>query len=215
MQPLRHPDALFTHCTMEFQMPTLNSPQDVLAYELKAIHSAERQVSRALPRLMKKISSDQLREMLEKRLEQGSTLMEEIDDVLEELEAPKARPRNLAAEGLIAEAGDLLEEAQEESLVDPLILASVQKLEHYCIAAWGTAAAFARLLEQDKAVNAMERALAEGKRLDEKLTELAESEVNTTMMQGSGEAEEDEEKAEGEAQRRAATEDRDVAPPPG
>jgi ferritin-like metal-binding protein YciE len=187
---------------MEFRMPALNSPQDVLAYELKAIDSAERQLSRALPRIMKKLSSDQLREMLEKRLEQGATLMEEIDGVLEELEAPKARPRNAAAEGLIAQATDLLEEAQDKSLVDPLVLGSVQKLEHYCIAAWGTAAALARMLEQKKAAKAMERALKEGKRLDDKLTELAESEINPTMMKGTGEAEEGEEKAEGEAQRR-------------
>jgi ferritin-like metal-binding protein YciE len=177
---------------MEFRMPALNTPQDVLAYELKVIHSAERRVSRALPRLMKKVSSDQLRQMLEKRLEQGSSLMEEINDVLEELEAPKARPRNVAAEGLIAEATDLLEEAQEESLVDPLVLGSVQKLEHYCIAAWGTAAALGRMLEQDKAVEAMERALKEGKRLDDELTELAESEINPTMMQGSKELDEGE-----------------------
>jgi ferritin-like metal-binding protein YciE len=182
-------------------MPALNSPQDMLAYELKAIHSAERQVSRALPRLMKKITSDQLREMLEKRLEQGSTLIEEIDDVLEELEAPKGRPKNMAAEGLIAEATDLLEEAEEESLVDPLVLASIQKLEHYCIAAWGTAAALGRLLEHDKAVEAMERALEEGKRLDDELTELAESEINPTMMAGSEGEEEGGEEDDDKSQR--------------
>src|SRR5215208_6541535 len=125
MQPSPYLDACFTHCNMEFRMPALNSPQDVLAYELKAIHSAQRQVSRALPRLMKKLSSDQLREMLEKRLEQGATLMEEIDGVLEELEVPKARQKNAAAEGLITQATDLLQEAQEESLVDPLVLGSL------------------------------------------------------------------------------------------
>jgi len=74
--------------------------------------------------------------MLEKRLEQGATLMEEIDGVLEELEVPKARQKNVAAEGLLTQATDLLQEAQEESLVDPLVLGSLQKLEHYCIAAW-------------------------------------------------------------------------------
>ena len=58
------------------------------------------------------------------------------------------------------------------------------------------------MLEQKKAVKAMERALKEGKRLDDELSELAESEINPTMMQGSGEAEEGEEKAEGVAQRR-------------
>ena len=170
-------------------MAGLTSAQEVLAHELTSIHSAERQISRALPRLMRKISSDQLRQMLDKRLSRGASLIDEIDDVLDELEASKSRPKNLGAEGLIADATDLLEDTHDDSLIDPLVLASVQKLEHYCIAAWGTAAALGRLLDQDEAVNLMERVLHEGRRFDEELTELAESEINRTMLQRSDEKE--------------------------
>jgi ferritin-like metal-binding protein YciE len=174
---------------MEVAMAGLASAQDVLAHELTSIHSAERQISRALPRLMRKISSDQLRQMLDKRLSQGASLIDEIDDVLDELEASKPRPKNLGAEGLIADATDLLEDPLDDSLIDPLVLAFVQKLEHYCIAAWGTAAALGRLLDQDEAVNLMERVLQEGRRFDEELTALAESEINRTMLQRSDEKE--------------------------
>jgi ferritin-like metal-binding protein YciE len=163
-------------------MPGLNSAQDILATELKEIHSAERQLSRAMPRLIKKVSSDRLREMLEKRVEQGSTLIDQIEDVLAEMDTPKARQKNIAAEGLIEDANHHLEEIREDSLVDPVLLASVQKIEHYCIAAWGTAASMGRLLGQDKAVKAMERALKEGKRFDEELTKLAEADINPAAL---------------------------------
>jgi len=172
---------------MEVEMAGLTSAQDVLAHELTSIHSAERQISRALPRLMRKMSSDQLRHMVDKRLSRGASLIDEVDDVLDELEVSKARAKNLGAEGLIADATDLLEDTEDNSLIDPLVLAAVQKLEHYCIAAWGTAAALGRLLDQDEAVNLMERVLQEGKRFDEELTELAESEINRTMLQRSDE----------------------------
>jgi len=108
-------------------MPGLNSPRDMLATELKEIHSAERQLSRAMPRLMKKVSSERLRQMLDARLEQGSTLIEDVEDVLAEMEAPKARQKNIAAEGLIEDANHHLEEVRDETLVDALVLASVQK----------------------------------------------------------------------------------------
>ena len=121
-------------------MAGLTSAQDVLAHELTSIHSAERQISRALPRLMRKNSSDQLRQMLDKRLSQGASLIDEMDDVLDELEVSKARAKNLGAEGLIADATDLLEDTEDNSLIDPLVLAAVQTLEHYCIAALGRSA---------------------------------------------------------------------------
>jgi ferritin-like metal-binding protein YciE len=170
-------------------MATLRNAQDMLATELKEIHSAERQLSRAVPRLLKKVNSQRLRDKLEERLQQGAWLIDQIDDVLEEMEAPKARQKNIAAEGLIEDANHHLEQSRDDTLVDPLVLASVQKIEHYCIAAWGTAASLGRLIGQDKAVKVMERALDEGKALDAELTELAESEINRGMMKeavGSG-----------------------------
>jgi ferritin-like metal-binding protein YciE len=183
-------------------MPGLNSAQDTLATELKEIHSAERQLSRVMPRLVKKVSSDRLRDMLEKRMEQGSTLIDEIDEALADMDMPKGRQKNIAAEGLIEDANHHLEQVKDESLVDPVLLASVQKIEHYCIAAWGTAASMGRLLRQDKAVKAMERALKEGKRFDEELTELAEADINPAMLEEEG-SEDGEESRSGNGRRKS------------
>lgn len=174
-------------------MPALRSPEDLLVLELKQIHSAERQLSRALPRLARQVDSDRLREMLDRRREQGAGLIERIEDALDEMETSKARQKNIVAEALIEDINEHLDNIEEDALLDAFVLAAVQKTEHYCIAAWGTAAALARLLEEDEIVQTMEQALADGKRFDEEMTKLAEEDINPRMF----EDEEDEEQ-EGE-----------------
>lgn len=181
-------------------MPALGSAQDLLNMELLGILSAENQISRVLPRLQKKATSESLKEMIAQRLEQGETLIRDIDEALEELEAPKARPKNVAAAGLIEDAQKHLKDVKDERLIDPLLLASMQKVEHYCIAAWGTAAAMGRMLEQETVVEAMERALDEGKQMDAEMSELAESELNPAMLEGEEEEEEMEEEEEEEGE---------------
>jgi ferritin-like metal-binding protein YciE len=96
----------------------------------------------------------------------------------------KARPRNPAAEGLIADMNEHLESIDDEAMLDAVLLAGVQKLEHYCIAAWGTARALAKCMGEQEVVQAMERELEEGKRLDQELTRLAERQINPAMLQG-------------------------------
>lgn len=178
-------------------MPALRSPQDMLVTELKEIHSAERQLSRALPRLAKQVSSERLREMLEQRREQGTVLIERIEDALEDMQSTKARQKNIAAEGLLEDLQQHMEEVEEDRLVDPLLLAGVQKIEHYCIAAWGTAKSMGRLLGEEKIVQTTEQVLDEGKEFDEQMTQLAEQEINPQMLDGEG-AEADEEEEEDE-----------------
>jgi ferritin-like metal-binding protein YciE len=181
----------------------LKSPMDLLTQELKEIYSAERQLSRAIPKLAKTVQSQRLREMLERRREQGGTLIEAIDEALEEIGTTKSRPKNPAMEGLLEDVNEHVDEIKDEAMLDAALLASIQKIEHYCIAAWGTAKSMGNLLGQEKVVEAMERALEEGKRYDEEMTQLAETEVNPAMLgegeQGkvAGEQEAEEEEEEG------------------
>jgi ferritin-like metal-binding protein YciE len=182
----------------------LRSPADLLTQEVKEIHSTERQLSRAMPKLAKAVSSQRLREMLEKRREQGATLIESIDEALEELGTTRARKKNDAIEGLIEGANQHIEEISDKKMLDAALIGAVQKIEHYCIAAWGTVASMGRLFEQQKTVEAMERALDEGKRFDQEMTQLAETEVNPAMLrqdeEGEGEEEESGEEAGEEGQ---------------
>ena len=183
----------------------LKSPMDLLTQELKEIYSAERQLSRAIPKLAKTVQSQRLREMLERRREQGGTLIEAIDEALEEIGTTKSRPKNPAMEGLLEDVNEHVDEIKDEAMLDAALLASIQKIEHYCIAAWGTAKSMGNLLGQEKVVEAMERALEEGERYDEEMTQLAETEVNQAMLgegeqgkvAGEQEAKEEEEEEEG------------------
>lgn len=167
-------------------------PHELLLTELREIHSAESQLTRALPRLTKAVESDTVRQMFERRLEEGQRLLEELDAAFEEMEASRGRKKNPAAEGLIADAQDHVQEIERGPALDAVLIGAIQKTEHYCIAAWGTAKAFAAALGEQTVVRAMERALEEGKRFDEELTRIAVDEVNPAML-AEGEAELDEE----------------------
>ena len=168
----------------------IKSPQDLLTQEVKEIHGAERQLSRAIPKLAKAAGSEKLREMLQRRREQGAILIEALDEALEEMEVSKARVKNVAIEGLIEDATQHVDEIDNEKMLDAALIGAVQKVEHYCIAAWGTARSMGQLFGQQKVVEAMEQAIEEGKRYDEEMTQLAESEINPAMLDGDDEGEE-------------------------
>ncbi len=176
----------------------IRSPQDLLAQEIKEIHSAERQLSRALPKLAKSAGSETLREMLRRRQEQGATLIESLDEAMAEMNVTRGRVKNAAMEGLIEDANQHVEELDDERMLDAALVGAVQKVEHYCIAAWGTARSMGQLFGQQKVVEAMERALEEGKQFDQEMTDLAQNEVNPAMLETEEEGEEDEGEEEGE-----------------
>jgi ferritin-like metal-binding protein YciE len=168
---------------------------ELLVLELQEIHSAENQLSRVLPRLSKAVQSESLRGMLDQRLQEGERIIAEVESSLEELEESPGRKRNVAAEGLINDAREHVQEIEAGAALDAVLIASVQKTEHYCIAAWGTARALAEAVGEKTAARAMERALEEGGPFDEQLTKLAESEITPALLSGENDAS-DEEAAE-------------------
>jgi ferritin-like metal-binding protein YciE len=164
--------------------PRKESPDanELLTLELQEIHSAENQLSRVLPRLTKSIESDKLGQMFEERLKEGTRLIEEIEAVFEEMEESPGRKKNVAAEGLINDAREHAQEISTGAALDAVLIGAMQKTEHYCIAAWGTARALADAVGQKTAVRAMERALKEGSAFDERLSKLAEKEVMPALL---------------------------------
>jgi ferritin-like metal-binding protein YciE len=161
-------------------------PEELLLTELRDIYSAEKQLTRALPRLSKAVESDKVRKMLDRRLQEGQRLTEELEKAFEELDATPGRQKNAAAEGLITEAQETLQEIEAGPALDAVLIGAVQKTEHYCIAAWGTAKAFAKATGQKTVIKSMERALDEGKSFDQELTQLAEKEITPALLRGAG-----------------------------
>ena len=160
------------------------------------IHSAESQLSRVLPRLMKAVESETFRSALEERLTQGERLISEVEAALEELDATPGRKKNVAAEGLINDAREHVQEIASGPSLDAVLLAAIQKTEHYCIAAWGTVKAIGAALGEKEVVKSMDRALKEGYKLDEGLTKLAETELMPAVLAITEEEDLDEEDEE-------------------
>jgi ferritin-like metal-binding protein YciE len=181
---------------------------ELLVLELQEIHSAENQLSRVLPRLAKAAESETLRQKLEERLAEGERVLQEVDSALEELDESPGRKKNVAAEGLINDAREHVQEIQPGPALDAVLIGAIQKTEHYCIAAWGTAKALGQALGQTSVVRAMERALKEGKAFDEELTQLAEKEVTPLLLSQSDEEDESETTTRGRSNRSGGSERR-------
>jgi ferritin-like metal-binding protein YciE len=168
---------------------------ELLALELQQIRSAESELSRILPSLAEAVESEELRELLELRVKQGKRLLGELEAAFDELEEEAPQKKNAAAEGLIEATREHVREIDEGPALDAVLIAGIQKVEHYCIAAWGTARSLAKATGHETTVRAMEQELKEGKKLDEKLTELAEKEITPALL---SEEMEDEESSEEE-----------------
>jgi ferritin-like metal-binding protein YciE len=178
--------------------PAKESPdaQELLLKELREIHSAESQLVRVLPRLMRSVDSDALRELIETRTGQGERIIEELDSAFEEMQESPGRKKNVAAEGLINDVREHVQEIERGPALDAVLIAAMQKTEHYCIAAWGTARSMAQSVEQKTVATIMERALKEGGELDNQLTRLAEEEVTPALL--ANRSEDDDEESEDE-----------------
>jgi ferritin-like metal-binding protein YciE len=157
--------------------------QELLVTELKEIFSAESQLSKVMPKLSKNVESEKLKRMVEQRLEESERICSDIESALEELDESPGRTKNTAAEGLINDARERIQEIEPGPALDAVLIGSLQKTEHYCIAAWGTAKAYAAAMGQRGAARAMERAVKEGKDFDEELTALAAEEVNPALLE--------------------------------
>jgi ferritin-like metal-binding protein YciE len=194
------------------------SATELLVLELQQIHSAESQLSQALPRLSRNVESKQLRDMLELRLRQGEQVIADVASALEALDESPGRRKNVAAEGLINDAREHAQEIEAGPALDAVLIAGIQKTEHYCIAAWGTVRSLAQATAQKEAAQAMERALKEGKKFDEELTTLAEDEVTPELLQAQADesdesaADEDEDEDSGSGRNRSGRGGREKRP---
>lgn len=156
----------------------IESLHDALVHELQDLHSAETQLVKALPKMVKNSSHEDLSAAFQAHLEETKEHVDRLEEALKALGATTGREKCKGMEGLIAEAGKILEEDAPESVRDALIISAAQKVEHYEIAGYGTARTFAEILGEEDVVALLDETLDEESAADEKLTEIAESAVN-------------------------------------
>lgn len=160
--------------------------------ELKDLYSAENQLVKALPKMAKAASSEELRQGFEEHLEQTKEHVARLERIFEALdESPKGK-KCMGMEGLVKEGSEVMGEDFEDAVMDAALIGAAQRVEHYEIAAYGTASEFANLLGESEHVSLLQETLQEEKETDEKLTELAR-EINQQANEGGEEIEEDEE----------------------
>ena len=157
--------------------------------ELKDLYSAENQLVKALPKMAKAASSDELRQGFEKHLEQTKGQVQRLEQIFASLdESPKGK-KCAGMEGLVKEGSEVMEEDFEGAVLDAALIGAAQRVEHYEIAAYGTVSEFDRVLGEDEHASLLEETLEEEKETDEKLSELAQENNEQANEDESAEAE--------------------------
>jgi ferritin-like metal-binding protein YciE len=151
---------------------------DAFIDELRDTYDAERQLTKALPKLAKAASSDELREAFESHLEETRGQIERLESVFAGLDE-KVRGKHCdGIEGIIEEGKSIMGEDFDEATMDACLIAAGQRAEHYEMAAYGTLVAWARAMGHDDAADLLQQNLDEEKAADEKLSALAEAGIN-------------------------------------
>jgi ferritin-like metal-binding protein YciE len=152
--------------------------EDLFVHELSDIYSAEKQLTKALPKLARAVELPALSAAFETHLEETEGQIERIDKVVDLLGIKLKRIKCAAMEGLIQEGNDVVQDIEEGPLRDAALIGGAQKVEHYEIAAYGTLCALAKQLGYVKAIPLLKATLEEERATDEKLTMLAEQGAN-------------------------------------
>lgn len=155
-----------------------NGFRELFLNELKDIYWAEKALTKAIPKMVKKASNDELIAALEDHLAVTETHVERLEQVFELIGEKAAAKKCDAMEGLISEAEGIMEETEDGVVRDAGIISAAQKAEHYEIASYGTLVSFANTLGETDAAALLEETLNEEKEADQTLTEIAESSIN-------------------------------------
>jgi ferritin-like metal-binding protein YciE len=160
---------------MEETMKTMN---DLFLHVLKDIYYAEKQILKALPKMVKAAETPELKRALEHHREETEGQVERLEQVFNEIDKPARGEKCEAIVGIIAEGEDVIKKGGEPAVIDAGLIATAQAVEHYEIARYGTLIAWAEQLGLSDSAAALKQTLREEKTADQKLTEIAETSVN-------------------------------------
>src|ERR1700680_141393 len=171
-----------------------NSLQELYIDELRDLYNAETQLVKALPKMAKAASNQQLRQAFEEHLRQTAGHVTRLEQIFEELGEKPSGKKCIAMEGLVREGSELIGEDYPEPVLDAGIIGAAQRVEHYEIAAYGTVRSFAEVLGESEQASLLEETLNEEKGADEKLSQISEK-VNPAAAEAESEQENSMERA--------------------
>lgn len=159
-------------------MKSVTTMEELFLHNLKDIYHAEKQLVKALPKMAKAASSDELRAAFEEHLQETERQVERLEQVFQILDVAPRGIKCAAMEGLIEEGGEVIDAPMDAAVKDAALIGAANKVEHYEIATYGTLCSYAKQLGYDEALELLMATLDEEKAADRKLTELAESDIN-------------------------------------
>ena len=184
-------------------MSEIATLREALIDEIRDLYNAERQLTKALPKMAKNATDPELRSALSSHLKETEGHVTRLEQVFKLLdEKPKGKLCD-GMQGIIEEGNSMLEEVEEGAVMDACIIAGGQRAEHYEMAAYGTCVAWAKALDLDDVARVLSQILAEEKAADQKLSVIAEAGVNEAATTGLDD-ENDEGDEPGAARRKAA-----------
>jgi ferritin-like metal-binding protein YciE len=171
---------------------SLDSLEKLFVEELRDIYNAEKQLTRALPRMAKAAESPELQQAFSKHLKETEGQIQRLEQIFQELGQAVRGKKCKGMEGLIEEGKEKMQEEGEGPVIDAALIASAQKVEHYEIAAYGCLRTYAELLGIDRAAQLLQQTLEEEEATDKILTQLGEGGINEAAAAVGGESEEEE-----------------------
>lgn len=152
--------------------------KDLFEHQLQDLYSAESQLVDALPKLAKNADDDKLKNAFERHLEETKQHKNRLEEICDTLGIKPTGEKCKAMEGLVKEAESFLKEDTEKDVKDAGLIAEAQRVEHYEISGYGTAARYAKELGHNDIASKLKRTLDEEYKTDDLLTEMAEKRLN-------------------------------------
>lgn len=156
-------------------MEKLTTLEDLLVEQVKDLYYVEKQMLKSIPKLIKRATSKELKDVLENHLNETETHIEKLERVFSKLDIEPRAKYCPAMDGIIEEASEIIEMEAEPEVMDAAIIAAAQKAEHYEIATYGCVRTYARMLNYNNIAGILEDILEEEKNADVKLSEIAET----------------------------------------
>jgi ferritin-like metal-binding protein YciE len=185
-------------------MADMTNLKDALIDEIKDLYNAEKQLTKALPKLAKNASNPELKAALSSHLDETVGQIARLEQIFELLDEKVKGKHCAGMAGIIEEGNDMLEEAEKGAVLDAAIIAGGQRAEHYEMAAYGTCIAWAKALDLTEVAGLLTETLVEEKAADKKLSALAQAGINAAATMGADDEDEAEEEEQEEPAKKPA-----------
>ena len=160
---------------MKFMSANLASLRELYIDQLQHLHSAETQITDALPKMIEKATDPELKRALDTHLQETRQHVARLEQILQSAAGNVDSKKNKGMAALITEGEDLIKDASDESVRDAGIIAAAQRVEHYEMATYGTVRTFAEILGHTEQADLLDTTLEEEKHADSVLTEIADT----------------------------------------